>query len=123
VQIDEEGGAAAASSKKRFIAPAISMVLAMNGAEGREPVRVHHIPTGAYHNNYAGHLLSGAVGFGLLGGAMGRFIGPVGSALGFYGAGRSIYSNVVARGQEVTFPMNTPIEIRFGSAPPQKSLQ
>jgi hypothetical protein len=124
VQIDEEGGAAAASSKKRFIAPAISMVLAMNGAEGREPVRVHHIPTGAYHNNYAGHLLSGAVGFGLLGGAMGRFMGPVGSALGFYGAARSIYSNVVARGQEVTFPMNTPIEIRFGSAPPpQKNSQ
>ena len=39
--------------------------------------------------------------------------------LGFYGSGRSIYSNVVARGQEVTFPMNTAIEIRFGSGPPQ----
>jgi hypothetical protein len=123
VQIDEEGGAAGASSKKRLITPAISMMLAMNGAEGREPVRVHHIPTGAYHNNYAGHLLSGAVGFGLLGSAMGRFMSPVGSALGFYGAGRSVYSNIVARGQEVTFPMNTPIEIRFGSAPASKSSQ
>jgi hypothetical protein len=120
VQIDEEGGTAAANSKKRFIAPAISMMLAMNGAEGREPVRVNHVPTGAYHNNYGGHLLSGAVGFGLIGSAVGRFIGPVGSALGFYGAGRSIYTNVVGRGPEVTFPMNTPIEIRFGVAPPQQ---
>jgi hypothetical protein len=97
------------------------MVLAMNGAEGREPVRVHHVPTGQFRNNYGGHLLSGVVGFGLLGGAMGRFMGPAGSALGFYGAGRSIYSNVIARGQEVTFPMNTAIEIRFGSGPPQQN--
>jgi hypothetical protein len=29
--------------------------------------------------------------------------------------GRSVYSNVVARGQEVSFPVDTPIEIRFGS--------
>jgi hypothetical protein len=116
VQIDEEGGAAAASSKKRFLARVISMVLAMNGAEGREPVRVHHIPTGAYHNNYAGRLISGGIGFGLIGSAMGRLLGPVGPFLGFYGAGRSVYSNVVARGQEVNFPADTPIEIRFSSS-------
>ncbi len=115
VQIDEEGGAAAASSKKRFLAPAITMVLAMNGAEGPEPARVHHIPTGAYRNRYGTRLISGGIGFGLLGSALGRFVGPIGPILGFYGAGRSVYSNIVARGQEVTFPADTPIEIRFGS--------
>jgi hypothetical protein len=121
IQIDEEGGAAASSSKKRFLAPAITMVLAMNGAEGREPVRVHHIPTGAYRNNYGGRLISGGIGFGLLGSAMGRFMAPIAPALGFYGAGRSVYSNIVARGQEVSFPSDTPIEIRFSSpAAPQK---
>jgi hypothetical protein len=115
VQIDEEGGAAAASSKKRFLAPAIAMMLAMSGAEGREAVRVHHVPTGAFRNNYGGRLISGGIGFGLLGSVMGRFLGPIAPALGFYGAGRSIYSNVVARGQEVSFPADTPIEIRFSS--------
>jgi hypothetical protein len=115
VQIDEEGGAAADNSKKRFIMPAITTMLAMNGAEGREPVRVHHIPTGAYRNNYAGRLISGGIGFGLLGSAMGRLLGPVGPVLGFYGAGRSVYSNVVARGQEVSFSADTPIEIRLSS--------
>ena len=120
VQIDEEGGASAASSKKRFLMPAITTLLAMNGAEGREPVRVHHVPTGAYRNNYAGRLISGGVGFGLLGTAMGRFLAPIGPVLGFYGAGRSIYSNVVARGQEVLFPTQTPIEIRLSSSAPPK---
>src|SRR5207244_2563072 len=103
VQIDEEGGAAAASSKKRFLAPAIMMVLAINGGEGPEPVRVHHVPTGAYRNSYGTRLISGGIGFGLLGSALGRLLGPVGPILGFYGAGRSVYSNVVARGQEVSF--------------------
>jgi hypothetical protein len=115
VQIDEEGGAAADNSKKRFIMPAIATLLAMNGTEGREAVRVNHVKTGAYHNNYGGRLISGGVGFGLLGSAMGRFMGPVGAVLGFYGAGRSVYSNVVARGQEVSFPADTPIEIRLSS--------
>jgi hypothetical protein len=115
VQIDEEGGAAAASSKKRFLAPAIMMVLAMNGAEGPEPARIHHIPTGAYRNRYGTRLISGGIGFGLLGSALGRFVGPIGPILGFYGAVRAVYSNVVARGQEVTFPADTPIEIRFGA--------
>ncbi len=115
VQIDEEGGAAAASSNKRFVVPAIMMVLAMNGSEGPEPVRVHHIPTGAYRNNYGPRLISGGIGFGLIGLAMGRLLGPIGPVLGFYGAGRSVYSNIVARGQEVSFPADTPIEIRLSS--------
>jgi hypothetical protein len=115
VQIDEEGGVAAASSKKRFIAPAVTMVLAMSGAEGPEPARIHHIPTGGYRNRYGTRLISGGIGLGLVGSALGRFIGPIGPILGFYGAGRSVYSNVVARGQEVNFPADTPIEIRFGS--------
>lgn len=111
VQIDEEGGAAVPSSKKRFLMPAITTMLAMHGAGGHEH---HHIATGTYRsNNYGGRLISGGIGFGLLGSAMGRLLGPIAPALGFYGVGRSIYSNVIARGQEVTFPADTPIEIRL----------
>jgi hypothetical protein len=121
VQLDEEGGAAVDSSKKRFIMPAITTLLAMNGSEGREPVRVHHVPTGAYRNNYGSRFISGGIGFGLLGSAMGRFLTPVAPVLGFYGAGRSIYSNIIARGQDVSFPADTPIEIRLSSpGSPQK---
>jgi hypothetical protein len=118
VQLDEEGGAAGTDSKKRFIMPAITTLLAMNGSEGPEPVRVHHIPTGATRNNFGPRLISGGIGFGLLGSAMGRLLGPAGPILGFYGAGRSVYSNIIARGQEVTFPADTPIEIRLSNATP-----
>lgn len=118
VQLDEEGGAAGAPSKKRFIMPAITTVLAMNGSEGPEPVRVHHIPTGATNNNFGPRLISGGIGFGLLGSAMGRLLGPAGPILGFYGAGRSVYSNIIARGQEITFPADTPIEIRLTNFTP-----
>jgi hypothetical protein len=120
IEIDEEGGAAAASSKKRFIMPAITTLLAMNGADDHEAVRVHHIKTGAYRNNYAGRLISGGIGFGLIGSAMGRLLGPIAPALGFYGAGRTIYSNVIGPGQEVTFPADTPIEIRLSAGAAQK---
>ena len=120
VEIDEEGGAAAASSKKRFIMPAITTLLAMNGADDHEAVRVHHVKTGAYRNNYAGRLISGGIGFGLIGSAIGRLLGPIAPALGFYGAGRSIYSNVIGPGQEVTFPADTRIEIRLSTGAAQK---
>ncbi|HLH29852.1 MAG TPA: hypothetical protein VKY31_01530 [Terriglobia bacterium] len=116
VQLDEEGGAAADSSKKRFIMPAITTMLAMNGSEGAEPVRVHHIPTGATRNNFGPRIISGGIGFGLIGSAMSRFLGPVGPFLGFYGAGRSIYSNIIGPGQEVTFPADTAIEIRLSGS-------
>jgi hypothetical protein len=118
VQLDEEGGAAGAPSKKRFIMPAITTILAMNGSEGPEPVRVHHIPTGATRNNFGPRLISGGIGFGLLGSALGRLLGPAGPVLGFYGAGRSIYSNIISRGQEITFPADTPIEIRLSNSTP-----
>jgi hypothetical protein len=49
---------------------------------------------------------------------MGRLLGPAGPFLGFYGAGRSVYSNIIARGQEVTFPADTPIEIRLSNPTP-----
>jgi hypothetical protein len=32
----------------------------------------------------------------------------------FYGAGWSVYTHVVARGRDVIFQRNTPMEIRFG---------
>jgi hypothetical protein len=46
---------------------------------------------------------------------LGQISRPVAAAIGFYGAGWSIYSNVVGRGQEVQFPAETAIEVRFGS--------
>ena len=95
VQLDEEGGAAGESSKKRFIMPAITTLLAMNGSEGPEPVRVHHIPTGATRNNFGPRIISGGIGFGLIGTAMGRLLGrPARFSASMAPADRSIQTSL-----------------------------
>ena len=38
---------------------------------------------------------------------------PVGISLGIYGLGRAIFSNLLSRGQEIRFPVNTPLEVRL----------
>ncbi|MGB6724356.1 MAG: hypothetical protein WBE74_00545, partial [Terracidiphilus sp.] len=40
---------------------------------------------------------------------------PVSAGFAFYGAGWSVYTHFVARGVDVVFPKNTPMEIRFGT--------
>jgi hypothetical protein len=124
VKLDAEGGTTVENSKKRFIAPAIAAVLAMRSTEGKdtEPdndaddaaFKAGKIP-GSSGNHFGPRVLAGGIGFGLIGAALGRWSQPVSSILGFYGAGRLAYSNIIGRGQEVMFPRNTPVEIRFSS--------
>ena len=124
VRLDEEGGATVADSKKRFIAPAIAAVLAIRSTEGKdvEPdndsddaaFKAGKIP-GSTGNHFGPRMLAGGIGLGLVGVALGRLSQPVSSILGFYGAGRLAYSNIIGRGQEISFPKNTPVEIRFAS--------
>ena len=113
VKVDEEGGTKVAASKKRFLAPALTLMLASRGMDD-DPIRIHGVPTGARQANYGGKAVSGAVGFGLIGSAVAQVSQPFATTLGFYGAGWSIYRNLIARGNEVQFPVDTPIEIRFG---------
>ncbi|MGH3184052.1 MAG: hypothetical protein ACRDOE_19415, partial [Streptosporangiaceae bacterium] len=114
VAMDAEGGTKTVASKKRFIAPAAAMLLAGRGMDN-DPVRSHGIPTGAHQANPGGRALAGGVGLGLIGAALGQISRPFAATLGFCGAARSIYTNLVARGQEVKFPRDTPVEIRLGS--------
>jgi hypothetical protein len=41
-------------------------------------------------------------------------IPPVGIGLGIYAVGHAIFSNLLSRGQEVRFPVNTPLQVRQG---------
>jgi hypothetical protein len=65
----------------------------------------------------AGATMRGAAGFGLIGRVVFLLASsqPVTAGLAFYGVGWSVYSHTVARGSEVTFPKNTPMEIRFAT--------
>lgn len=65
----------------------------------------------------AGGTARGAAGFGLVGNVV-RLLAsypPLTAGFAFYGAGWSVYSHLVARGSDVTFAKNTPMEIRFAT--------
>ena len=126
--VDSEGGAHAVTPKTRYIAPAIDVVLALGSLDGLDPHNHKRIEEGLGPQgpDVAGGAVRGGAGFGLIGSLAGlaAHYRPVSAVFAFYGAGWSVYSHVLARGTDVVFSKNTPMEIRFGthtgSTPPAK---
>jgi len=121
VTIDSEGGAKVTSSNTRFIAPAVKLLMASAGLD-RDRAEVNGVPTGGLQSNAGGQAVAGAAGFGLIGAGLGQISRPVSAAIGFYGAAVSLYTNLIGPGQNLKFPVQTPIEVRFASrvAPPKE---
>jgi hypothetical protein len=119
LELDAEGGAHAITPKTRYIAPAIDVLLATSSLDGLEPHH-HHLGVegGARQGgDVAGGAVRGGAGFGLVGSVIGLLAHyrPINAGFAFYGAGWSVYTHVAARGSDVVFPKNTPMEIRFGT--------
>ncbi len=112
IAVDKEGGVKATEPKTRWIAPALSVLIAMKSADNDEG---RH---GQTDGNVGGRTLGGGSGFGLLGAAAAQSSRYVGTALGFYGMAWSVYNGVVARGGEVEFQHNAAMDIRFGARSP-----
>jgi hypothetical protein len=116
LQLDAEGGAHAVTPKTNYVMPAIDVFLAatsldLDGDHGLHGGAVRH---GA---DYGGAGIRGAASLGFVG-AVASLLAhsrPVSAGFAFYGAGWSVYSHFVARGVDVTFPKDTPMEIRFGT--------
>jgi hypothetical protein len=120
VAVDEEGGTSITNSKTRFIPPALA-VLAVRGSVHQEhelddddPGRAPHMIT---QDNPGARSLGGLFGFGAIGAIVGPFSRPVAIAFSVIGAARTIYTNVVAKGREVTFSADTPIQVRLAPGP------
>jgi len=116
VTLDSEGGAHAVTPKSHYVLPAIDVFLAATSLDLDEGH--HHLhPEGAHGPDVGGGAVRGAAGFALVGSVIGVLAHSraVSAGLAFYGAGWSVYSHIVARGNEVTFSKNTPMEIRFGT--------
>lgn len=119
LQLDAEGGAHAITPKTKFIAPAIDVLLATSSLDGLDPHNHHRIAAGLGPQgpDAVGGTVRGAAGLGLVGSVIGfaaRYR-PISAGFAFYGAGWSVYTHVVARGNDVVFPKNTDMEIRFGT--------
>ncbi len=115
VKVDSEGTAKATESKTRFLRPVVAGLIAaksMDNDTGKQTA------SGTANGNPTGSALGGFSGFGLFGTVATR-VSPseVGTALGFYGLGWSVFSAVVSRGREVTFQKNAAMAIRFGAPP------
>jgi hypothetical protein len=109
VKLDAEGGAEAGSPKSRYLLTTISVGLAaVSAGVGGDTL-------GDTTERAAG----GAGGYKLIGIAVGAAVHsqPFGMAMGALGAGKSIYTNFIARGHEVVFPKNTAMLIGIGARP------
>jgi len=121
VAIDEEGGATVTNSKTRFVAPALAL-LALRGTLGHrhrfdnDSDDVAGAPT-VESGNFGSRGLGGFFGFGLLGVGLSQISRPVGITLAAIGAVRTVYTNVLGRGQEVSFPSDTPIQVQLAPGP------
>jgi hypothetical protein len=116
LQLDAEGGAHAVTPKTNYVMPAIDVFLAATSLDldGEHGI---HAGAAGHGADYGGAGIRGAASLGFVG-AMASLLAhsrPVSAGFAFYGAGWSVYSHFVARGVDVTFPKNTPMEIRFGT--------
>ena len=120
VAVDDEGGATLDNSNTRFIAPALSLLslrASMDGDGHRyaDPDGDGSIKTAGSAAGSRG--VGGFIGMGLIGAAVSQITRPVGIAMGIYGAVRTTYTNVLGKGREVTFPADTPIQVRLAPGP------
>jgi hypothetical protein len=120
VAVDDEGGATLENSKTRFIAPALALLSLHGALEGDG----HHFadPDGDGSIKTAGsgaasRGVGGFIGIGLIGAAVSQIARPVGIAMSAYGAVRTVYTNVLGKGREVTFAADTPIQVRLAPGP------
>jgi hypothetical protein len=109
LKLDGEGGTSVKESRKRYIAPALSIALT---ASNVSPDNERGRSGGSDASNQSA---SGGMGFGFLGLLMGLAPSPVSAGFSVFGTSRMIYSRFLGRGENIVFPAGTTMEIRFGS--------
>jgi hypothetical protein len=103
--LDSEGATQPSSPKTRFIFPAIAIAVA--GLSFHQDYNSKGVPD----QDMGGRAESGAVGLGLIGTALAQASRPLASTIAISGAAFSVYSNFIARGENVVLPANTPLKI------------
>ncbi len=114
IKVNDEGGVQAKESNTRFIGTALAVIVAQSAADS-DRVRGPNGTLGGRSPNVGGRTLGGGMGFGLLGSAAAQSSRTVGTVFGYYGLAWSVFSTVVARGQEVQFDKNAMIDVGFNA--------
>jgi hypothetical protein len=103
--LDSEGAAHASSPKTRFIFPAIA--LAVSALSFHQDYNARGVPD----QDIGGRAESGAVGLGLIGTLLAQTSRTLAMSIAITGAGYSVYTNFIARGEDVVLPANTPVKV------------
>jgi hypothetical protein len=120
VAVDDEGGTTLTNPKTRFIAPALSVMALRASVEQDGHRYADPDGDGSIHTAGSGvgsRGMGGFLGFGLLGAAVGQITRPIGIGISVVGAARTIYTNILGKGREVSFPADTPIQVRLAPGP------
>lgn len=120
LEIDEEGGAKVTNPKSRFVAPALAGV-AMVVPLDRTEISDEGVGALTTEANAVGHGVKGFAGCGLLGVGLAVASRPAAVAFGAFGLAHAVYANVLGKGHDVVFPINTPIQMQLsGGEPPAR---
>jgi hypothetical protein len=105
IELDSEGATSASSPKTRFIFSAI--------AAGVSALSFHqdYNAQGVPDQDIGGRAESGAVGLSLVGTVVAQTSRAMASTIAISGAAFSVYSNFIARGEDVILPANTPVKV------------
>lgn len=111
ISLDSEGGTKSTSPKKRYVFTGAAVALAVASYEDSDVEDGVSSSSGNASQGATG----GAVAFRLIGMVVGALVRSPSFSLGMgiFGAGRSAYSNFIARGRDVTFPKGTAVEVGF----------
>lgn len=112
LKLDSEGGAQVTTPKTRYLTTALAVALATSSASPDHD-RVDRDGGGP---DAGGGTANGVSGFGFLGGiiSLAAHSRVVSTGFGFYGAGVSVYSHFLARGQDVVYPKDMSMVIGLG---------
>jgi hypothetical protein len=116
--VDDEGGAKVENPGTRFIAPALSLFALRRIADPERRGFDNDADDGTLQSPGIGATgVGGFLGWGLAGVALSQVSRPAALAFAAVGAMRSIYSSFLAKGRDVSFPVDTPIQIRLAPGP------
>lgn len=117
VEIDEEGGAKVTNPKSRFVAPVLASA-AMVVPLDRTEISDEGLGALTTEANVVGHGVKGFAGFGLLGVGVSVVSRPAAVAFGVVGLAHAVYANLLGKGHDVVFPINTPIRMQLSPGEP-----
>lgn len=116
LRLDDEGGATVTNSKSRFVAPLVAGAVAFAAVDNVE-VSDEAFGATVTQANVAARGLKGLSGLGVVGAGLSIAFRPVAIATGAFGFGHAVWVHVLAKGQDVVFPINTPIRVRVAPGP------